>query len=174
MKNTAVRAIGVGLYEGAATMTMRRGILLWCALAAAWAVMPAAPGLAADVLGSTVVYDASGSDDAEYVLSDPETEITVTGSNTYTLDGIISGTGNLVKTGSGTLALEGYNFFTGGTIVNQGILRIAGERGINQDSLLNAVSGRVADRVDFRLDYAFETRSGFKGHNLNASLGLSF
>ncbi len=36
------------------------------------------------------------------------------------------------------------------------------------------VSGRINGRVDFRLDYDFETRSGFKGHNLNASVGLSF
>lgn len=36
------------------------------------------------------------------------------------------------------------------------------------------VSGRVNSRVDFRVDYDFETRSGFRGHNLNASVGLSF
>ncbi|MDR1521100.1 MAG: autotransporter outer membrane beta-barrel domain-containing protein, partial [Planctomycetota bacterium] len=36
------------------------------------------------------------------------------------------------------------------------------------------LSGRVNSRVDFRVDYDFEARSGFKGHNLNASVGLSF
>ncbi len=36
------------------------------------------------------------------------------------------------------------------------------------------LSGRVNSRVDFRVDYDFETRSGFNGHNLIASVGLSF
>ncbi|MDR1533593.1 MAG: autotransporter outer membrane beta-barrel domain-containing protein [Planctomycetota bacterium] len=36
------------------------------------------------------------------------------------------------------------------------------------------LSGRVNSRIDFRVDYDFETRSGFKGHNLNASVGLAF
>lgn len=36
------------------------------------------------------------------------------------------------------------------------------------------LSGQVTSRVDFRLDYDYETRSGFNGHNLNASVGLSF
>lgn len=36
------------------------------------------------------------------------------------------------------------------------------------------ISGQLTSRVDFRLDYDYETRSGFNGHNLNASVGLSF
>lgn len=35
------------------------------------------------------------------------------------------------------------------------------------------LTGRFNERIDFRLEYDFETRSGFKGHNLNASIGLS-
>lgn len=36
------------------------------------------------------------------------------------------------------------------------------------------VSGRFNERVDFRVDYDFDTRSGFRGHNVAASVGLSF
>ncbi len=36
------------------------------------------------------------------------------------------------------------------------------------------VSGRINSRVDFRIDYDFETRSRFTEHNLNASVGVSF
>ncbi len=35
------------------------------------------------------------------------------------------------------------------------------------------LSGRVNPRLDFHLNYEFETRSGFKGHNLNAGVGLA-
>lgn len=33
---------------------------------------------------------------------------------------------------------------------------------------------RLTDRIDARVDYNFETSSGYKGHNLSASVGLSF
>ncbi|MCC8180455.1 MAG: autotransporter domain-containing protein [Planctomycetes bacterium] len=36
------------------------------------------------------------------------------------------------------------------------------------------VAGQLNSRVDMRLDYDFETRSGFRGHSLNAAVGLSF
>jgi len=34
--------------------------------------------------------------------------------------------------------------------------------------------GVEAGRVNSRVAYDFEARSGYKGHNLNASVGLSF
>ncbi|MCC8179403.1 MAG: autotransporter outer membrane beta-barrel domain-containing protein, partial [Planctomycetes bacterium] len=36
------------------------------------------------------------------------------------------------------------------------------------------ISGRITSRVDVRIDYDFETRSGFRDHNLNASVGVTF
>jgi opacity protein-like surface antigen len=36
------------------------------------------------------------------------------------------------------------------------------------------VSGRVNNRVDLRLDYDFDTRRGFRSHNVMAGVGLSF
>ena len=45
---------------------------------------------------------------------------------TFTANGIITGTGTLNKTGSGTLVLGGMNLFSGGTNVTAGTLQLAG------------------------------------------------
>ncbi|MBL0923977.1 MAG: autotransporter-associated beta strand repeat-containing protein, partial [Sphingomonadaceae bacterium] len=55
--------------------------------------------------------------------------IDITGSNTLTLNGILSGTGNLLRTGSGTLTLGGglnTTGFTGGLTLQQGTLSLQG------------------------------------------------
>ncbi|UIJ44831.1 autotransporter-associated beta strand repeat-containing protein [Sphingomonas cannabina] len=45
------------------------------------------------------------------------------GSTTLTVSGVAAGTGTLSKSGAGTLILSGVNTYSGGTIVNAGILR---------------------------------------------------
>ena len=45
-------------------------------------------------------------------------------SGTFTLGGVISGSGGLTKTNTGTLTLTGDNTYTGGTTVNAGILAL--------------------------------------------------
>ncbi|MNR79941.1 Outer membrane protein B precursor [compost metagenome] len=51
--------------------------------------------------------------------------LTVSGSNNLNLNGIISGSGILLKDGSGTLTLNGINTNTGVTIINAGALRVS-------------------------------------------------
>ncbi len=53
--------------------------------------------------------------------------VTVGAGNTVTVDGVLSGNGELVKNGAGTLILtNNANLYTGGTIVNNGTFVLAG------------------------------------------------
>jgi fibronectin-binding autotransporter adhesin len=52
--------------------------------------------------------------------------IDVTGGNTLTVAGVVSGTGGLTKTGAGTLLLTGANTYAGGTTISNGTLLVDG------------------------------------------------
>jgi outer membrane autotransporter protein len=61
-----------------------------------------------------------------YVLG--TNELTVGGNNSSTaVSGVISGSGSLVKTGTGTLTLSGANTYAGGTTITGGAVSIAAE-----------------------------------------------
>jgi autotransporter-associated beta strand protein len=61
------------------------------------------------------------------------------GSGTYS--GVVSGSGSLTKSGSGTLVLGSSNAYSGGTIVSDGTLRLANARGLGDTNAFVNVTG---------------------------------
>ncbi len=53
------------------------------------------------------------------------TRIVTVSASTLAVDGVISGAGGLTKAGAGTLALGGANTYSGGTVVSNGVLKLA-------------------------------------------------
>ena len=62
-------------------------------------------------------------------LGNTASTIQVNSSQTYTASGVVSGTGTLNKSGSGTLTLTGANTFTGGTVIADGTVVAAATSG---------------------------------------------
>ena len=69
---------------------------------------------------------------------------------TLTVSGSLTGTGNLTKTGSGQLTLTGGNSYSGGTVVNAGILRANPTVGLGTNLTLNG--GATAATFQFAGD----------------------
>jgi outer membrane autotransporter protein len=63
-----------------------------------------------------------------------------------TLNGVISGNGDLIKSGAGQLTLTGANSYRGGTSLNGGTVRVANDQALG--------SGEVYFSQNARLDYA--------------------
>ncbi|MFG0257341.1 MAG: autotransporter domain-containing protein [Phycisphaerales bacterium JB043] len=84
--------------------------------------------------GSGLQFDASNAD--LIIGGDVDNggnNITNIGSNTTTINGVISGTGGVQQTGSGTLTLGGSNTYTGATTVTNGTLNVTGTLGGDTD-----------------------------------------
>ena len=79
--------------------------------------------------GGALRFSVTGSDDSDgsdrYILQSGGGTIEVDNSLTLTINGVISGSGDLSKTGDGTLLLEGINTFTGNASVNDGTLTVS-------------------------------------------------
>ncbi|MFD4840088.1 DUF6850 family outer membrane beta-barrel protein [Achromobacter sp. NPDC058515] len=71
--------------------------------------------------------------------------LTVNGSASGMFDGVISGAGALMKTGTGTLTLTGANTFTGGVTVNGGTLALAPGGGLRTDSAVTVNTSATLD-----------------------------
>ena len=75
---------------------------------------------------------------------DPVIGVTNVGAS-LTLSGIVSGTGNLTTTGSGTLVLAGNNSYTGPTAVTEGMLQVTSSNGLGGTSGVTVSNGAALD-----------------------------
>jgi autotransporter-associated beta strand protein len=82
-------------------------------------------------------------------------ELRYSSSATQTLSGVISENGQLTKDGSGTLTLTANNTYSGNTIINSGVLQVAGTLGVGN------YSGSITDNGTLRWSSASaQTLSG--------------
>ena len=84
--------------------------------------------------------------------------LTLDGSGNITVSGVISGTGGLVKSGTGTAALSVQNTFTGGTTVQSGTLSLTGGGGTR-----GTIRGAATVLSDGTLQLATGDATGYGG-----------
>ena len=65
--------------------------------------------------------------------------------NSITVNGNVSGSGDLVKAGSGTLALAGSNIYAGGTVISGGLLQLGNNAALGSPSAPLSVNGGTLD-----------------------------
>ncbi len=78
---------------------------------------------------------------------------------TLIISGIISGSGNLIKTGVSPLALNGANTYTGSTLITGGTVTLSDSSSIATSPLINLSAGTAVD-ASTRTDTALNLASG--------------
>ena len=73
------------------------------------------------------------------IVNNAKTEFSQSTDGTYA--GVMSGTGELVKSGSGVVTLSGANTHTGATTINGGTLALSGDGNVSNSSFVNAFGG---------------------------------
>lgn len=100
-------------------------------------------------------------------------DVTIGGEGNTTVSSAISGAGNLIKDGSGTLTLSGTQTYTGETTVNGGILALGGHNVLNGKAItLN--NGATLDAGTFTNTLSTLTVSSGASLALNAGAVLAF
>lgn len=128
----------IGTGSGAITLTVpvtrAPGSVVWRGSGASWDLAASANWLNGGspdvfVAGDSVVFDGGGAAAATADLATalPVSGVTVDSSADYTFGGAghLTGSGGLVKSGSGTLTVLTANSYTGPTVVNGGVLAIS-------------------------------------------------
>lgn len=94
--------------------------------------------------------------------------LTLGGSNALTLNGVVSGTGGLVKNGAATTTLTGVNTYTGGTTINAGTLALGAGGSLAITGTVNlANTGAIFDLSNATGTQAIAALNGVTGTNVN-------
>lgn len=115
-------------------------------LGAAGMTTTGANTIAVNLGATTLAASAAWSSPVAAALTDSTTGTAVdtTGGN-ITLGGVLGGSGNLVKSGTGTLQLSATNTYTGTTTVNGGTLALSGAGSIADSSSITIAAGATLD-----------------------------
>lgn len=94
---------------------------------------------------SETIGSLAGASSAATVVLGAGTLTTGGNNGSTTFAGSISGTGGLIKVGSGTMTLTGTNTFTGGTVINGGTLALAATNTLTPSGSLTINNGGTLD-----------------------------
>ncbi len=156
---------GVNSYSGATSITA--GTLALASggtIANSSSVTPTAPGALQIDAGSKTINNFSGS--GSLILNNTGNTLSVNQTSDLTHSGVISGTGNFLKSGGAILTLTGANTFTSSTTISDGTLKLDPTGGIDSSAnvtitspgILNANNGGTSKNI----------------RNLNGSGNISF
>lgn len=87
----------------------------------------------------------TGATTIDHAISTGTVGGTISLSADATISSVISGTGNLIKTGASTLTLSGTNTHTGTTTVSAGTLRLSGGNALSDTGTVDVAAGATLD-----------------------------
>lgn len=96
--------------------------------------------------------------------------LTITGTGDTTLDGVISGSGAVLKEGPGTLTLSGVNTYAGATMVTHGLMRLS--QGGGAGAIRGTLTVESAGQVDLLVANALGYTAGQRLNTLNINGAL--
>lgn len=106
-------------------------------------------GTSADFTGGTLLVSGSDLDfDTAVALGSAGGTVDTNGNNA-TISSVVSGSGGITKTGSGTLKLSGANTYTGATAVSAGVLQAGSTSAFGSNSAVSVSSGATLDLAGF-------------------------
>ena len=94
------------------------------------------------------LYNGSAGTNNRAVVLTGAAGFDVTGGNILTVAGVVSGSGSLSKTNTGTLELTGANTYTGATTISTGTLLLAGGGALNTSSGISVATGATLNNAN--------------------------